>query len=128
MGSVQCAGVLQFNVSLSSKSCNQDYRGSITSLLAIDAQGGTLEGEVEEMEAGPASAAEDALVAAERERVDSCPPGTDAITISHLHKTYPGSPPKVNPMLHINSKVGLLLSWHLLMTRCTARGVSAADD
>ena len=50
---------------------------------------------MEDVEVGAASAAEDALVAAERERVDSYPPGTDAITISHLSKTYPGSPPKV---------------------------------
>jgi hypothetical protein len=56
--------------------------------------GGADSGE-EDLERGPRSIAEDALVTAERERVDSCP-GTDAITISHLHKAYPGNPPKVN--------------------------------
>jgi len=60
------------------------------------AQGvGAGEGVEEDLEVGTRSVMEDAFVVAERERVDSCPPGTDAITISHLHKAYPGTPPKV---------------------------------
>ena len=38
---------------------------------------------------------EDANVAAERQRVDSTPLGTDAITLKHLRKVYTGQPEKV---------------------------------
>ena len=48
------------------------------------------------MEAGaPRSLTEDEMVARERQRVDSVVPGTDAVTIKHISKIYPGYPPKV---------------------------------
>ena len=38
---------------------------------------------------------EDAIVTAERLRVDNTPLGTDAITLQHLRKVYTGRPEKV---------------------------------
>lgn len=38
---------------------------------------------------------EDAVVAAERRRVDTTALGTDAITLQHLRKVYNGRPQKV---------------------------------
>lgn len=72
-------------------------RRETLTLLAVQGLVAASGGEVD-LEVGPQRAVEDDVVVAERQRVDSSPPGRDAITISHLRKEYPGHPPKVSPI------------------------------
>lgn len=66
--------------------------------------------DLEEGALDPPTPHEDENVTAERQRVDSMPLGTDAVTLQHLRKVYGGWTPKVQHILRME-EIGSFKFW-----------------